>query len=64
MIVRRPYKSFGPLGRGFGQVEPDLDVKVKPSTAVAGLGLWVLGGVLTHLAIRFIDGWLDQPRRK
>jgi hypothetical protein len=41
----------------------DVDVRVKPSTAVAGLGLWVTAGVLTHLAIRMIDGWLDKKDR-
>lgn len=38
----------------------DIDVHVKPSTAMSGLMLWVAAGVLTHIAIRIVDGWLDK----
>jgi hypothetical protein len=66
VIVRRVGQPFGPLGAlarpSFAQAEEDLSVQVKPSTAAAGLGLWVLGGVLTHLAIRAVDSWLDRRK--
>lgn len=37
--------------------EQDVDVAVRPSTAAAGLGLWILAGVLTHVAVRLVDRW-------
>lgn len=39
--------------------DTNIDVQLKPSTAASALGLWVLAGVLTHVAIRFVDRWMD-----
>ena len=42
--------------------DTNYDVKLKPSTAAAGLGLWVLAGVLTHVLVRVVDRWIFDDR--
>ena len=46
---------------GEGAAEPELEdqinVRVKPSAAAAGLGFLVLAGVVTHVAVRVVDRW-------
>lgn len=51
--TRRFGQPFGPLPR-FAAAE-DVDVNVTEKTALKGMMLWVLGGVLTHIAIRWVD---------
>lgn len=68
VIVRRvfrPYSQpFGPLPPGvLAYGDAATDVSVTEKTAVAGLGLWILGGVLTHVAIRVVDRWLFKEKR-
>lgn len=40
--------------------DSNIDVSVRPSTAASAVGLWVLAGVLTHVAIRFVDRWFEK----
>lgn len=53
MIVRRVRFGDGPSVPA--APTGDVDVTVSEQTAVKGLMFWVLGGVLTHIAIRWVD---------
>jgi hypothetical protein len=67
VIVRRvSYRQpFGPLPLPYGYAgygEEDITLPVNEKTAAAGLGLWILGGVLTHVAIRLVDSWFFKEK--
>lgn len=72
MIVRRvDPRAYARLGQPFGPMpgyslaygDITEDVKVTEKTALAGLGLWILGGVLTHVAVRLVDSWFFKEKR-
>lgn len=64
MIVRRVRFGEDPSAIVPGNNDVDnIDVKVQPSTALKGLGLWVTAGVLTHIAIRIVDRWFEKKGR-
>lgn len=68
IVSRRQFREFR-LGddtpAASASAVPDdsnIDVTVKPSTAINALGLWVLAGVATHLAVRMIDRWFFNEK--
>lgn len=68
IVSRRQFSGFrlGDDTPAAGTAAPtddsNIDLTVKPSTAASALGLWVLAGVMTHLAVRIVDRWFFHEK--
>lgn len=60
-IVSRRAMGFGDAGTPVVD-DTQLNVRLQPGTAAAGLGLWVAAGVLTHVIVRMLDRWFFNDR--
>lgn len=63
MIVRRTSRFAGlRFGDDPAAQQEDVSLRVSDSTALRGVGLWVLGSVLAHIAIRWVDSTFYKGR--
>lgn len=57
VVSRRMVFGDDAVATGAPTDDSQVNLQIRPTTAAAGLGLWVLAGVLTHISIRIIDRW-------
>lgn len=68
MLVRqvrygRPPRRFARFAQAVDPERP-VDVTVTEGTAVKGMLAFVAGSVLAHVAVRFVDAWFFDNRRR
>lgn len=47
-----------------GDDDQQVDIHVNESTALKGIGMLVVAGALTHVAVRLVDAWFFDNRRR